>query len=105
MQLIELGIGELNAKQRFLWEQYKAMTRQFAHDMLLAEVNSEEIAELYPRPWPEMKRPPKWVAEVTPQLVVWPKPSPPSPHPDSMNRVPTQVHPPKCSAPLRSSWP
>ncbi len=43
MSFIEPGIGELNAKQRFLWEQYKAMTRQFAHDMLLAEGNSEEI--------------------------------------------------------------
>ncbi|MEW9842209.1 hypothetical protein [Pseudomonas juntendi] len=38
-----------NAKQRFLWAQCKAMTRQFAHDMLLAEGNSEEIAELYPQ--------------------------------------------------------
>jgi len=49
MQLIEPGIGELNAKQRFLWAQCKAMTRQVAHDMLLAEGNSEEIAELYPQ--------------------------------------------------------
>lgn len=43
LQLIEPGIGELNPKQRYLWERYKAMTRQFAHDMLLAEGNSEEI--------------------------------------------------------------
>ncbi|MFJ4056798.1 hypothetical protein ACIPZC_25630 [Pseudomonas sp. NPDC089743] len=41
--LIDPGVGELNPKQRFLWERYKAMTRQFAHDMLLAEGNSEEI--------------------------------------------------------------
>lgn len=43
LQFIEPGIGELTPKQRYLWERYKAMTRQFAHDMLLAEGNSEEI--------------------------------------------------------------
>ncbi|WP_409286773.1 hypothetical protein [Pseudomonas guariconensis] len=43
LQIIEAGTGQLNPKQRVLWERYKAMTRQFAHDMLLAESNSEEI--------------------------------------------------------------
>ncbi|KNX78050.1 hypothetical protein DA83_25195 [Pseudomonas sp. 250J] len=43
LSLMDPGINELNPKQRYLWERYKVMTRQFAHDMLLAEGNSEEI--------------------------------------------------------------
>jgi len=44
IDFIEAGIGKTNELQKRLWERYKAQTAQFAHDMLLADGNKDEIA-------------------------------------------------------------
>ncbi|UVM50145.1 MULTISPECIES: hypothetical protein [unclassified Pseudomonas] len=43
IDFIEAGIEQTTPLQQKLWERYKAQTAQFAHDMLLAEGNLDEI--------------------------------------------------------------
>ncbi|MBH3341601.1 hypothetical protein I5L51_21040 [Pseudomonas mendocina] len=37
IDFIELGVEQMNPDQKMVWSRYKAMTAQFADDMLLAE--------------------------------------------------------------------
>ncbi|MDD1009712.1 hypothetical protein M5G27_19730 [Pseudomonas shahriarae] len=43
IDFIEAGIEQTTPLQQKVWERYKAQTAQFAHDMLLAEGNLDEI--------------------------------------------------------------
>jgi len=43
IDFIEAGIKKTTPLQQKVWERYKAQTAKFAHDMLLAEEDFEEI--------------------------------------------------------------
>jgi hypothetical protein len=43
IDFIEAGIEQTTPLQQKLWERYKEQTAQFAHDMLLAEGDLDEI--------------------------------------------------------------
>ncbi len=43
MTILEAGTSQMTPVQRRVWERYKEQTRQFAHDMLLAEGHPQEI--------------------------------------------------------------
>lgn len=44
IEFIDLGAGQMTAMQRAVWERYKRTTMDFAHDMLLAEMDQREVA-------------------------------------------------------------
>lgn len=44
MSFIDMGAADMTPMQRELWERYKKQTIDFAHNMLLAEGDREEIA-------------------------------------------------------------
>lgn len=44
INFIDLGSRDMTPMQREVWERYKQQTVDFAHDMLLAEGDKQEIA-------------------------------------------------------------